>query len=34
MLDYNAGRRDANYHVGRRGAENQRAGKNQSDQSL
>jgi hypothetical protein len=33
MLDYNAGWRDANYHIGR-GAEDQRACKNQSDHSL
>jgi hypothetical protein len=28
------GRRDANYNIGRRGAESQRACKNQSDQSF
>jgi hypothetical protein len=34
MLDYDAGWRDANYHIGRRRTESQRAGKNQSNKSF
>jgi hypothetical protein len=34
FLDFNARGRNANHNIGRRGAEGQRAYKNQSDQSL